>query len=189
MHRRWTRAVLAGLILSATACGPGEAPPPSAAETESVPFAARTALYEVFVRDFSPSGDLAGVEAGLDRIQASGAEVVWLMPIHPVGEKNRKGEYGSPYAVRDYRAINPDFGTAEDLRSLVSAVHARGMKLIIDWVPNHTGWDNVWITEHPEYYARNEAGPATRRATSPTGRTWPSSTTRTRRSGGPWPTP
>jgi glycosidase len=161
MRTRWTCALLVAMTFAAAACGPEEGPPPRPAVTEPAPSAGRTALYEVFVRDFSPAGDLAGVEAGLDRIQASGAEVVWLMPIHPVGERNRKGEYGSPYAVRDYRAINPDFGTEEDLRSLVSAAHARGLKLIIDWVPNHTAWDNVWITEHPEYYARNEAGEMT----------------------------
>jgi len=118
----------------------------------------RSAIYEVFVRDFSSSGNLRGVTAGLDRIQATGANVIWLMPIHPVGTLNRKEPLGSPYSVRDYRAINPAFGTATDFRALVTAVHARGMKIIIDWVPNHTSWDNVWVTEHPDFYVRNERG-------------------------------
>ena len=118
----------------------------------------RSGIYEVFVRDFSPTGDLRGVTRGLDRIQAAGADVVWLMPIYPVGVLNRKDPLGSPYSVRDYRAINPDFGTLADFRALVDAVHARGMKLILDWVPNHTAWDHAWIRKHPDFYVRNERG-------------------------------
>jgi glycosidase len=115
-------------------------------------------LYEVFVQDFSPSGKLAGVTEGLDRIQSVGANVVWLMPIYPIGVVNRKGSLGSPYAPRDYRAINPAYGTAEDFRRLVEAVHARGMKLILDWVPDHTSPDHRWVKEHPDFYFRNEQG-------------------------------
>lgn len=117
-----------------------------------------SAIYEVFIRDFSSTGDLRGVTRGLGRIQAVGANVIWLMPVHPVGVQNRKDPLGSPYSVRDYRAINPAFGTAADFRALVRAVHARGMKLIIDWVPNHTAWDNVWVREHPDFYVRNDSG-------------------------------
>ena len=120
-----------------------------------------SAIYEVFVRDFSPSGDFGGVIRGLDRIQAVGANVVWLMPIYPVGIANRKGTLGSPYAVRDYLAVNPDFGTVAGFKELVQAVHARGMKLILDWVPNHTAWDNVWVQQHPTFYVRNESGALT----------------------------
>jgi 1,4-alpha-glucan branching enzyme len=83
-----------------------------------------SAIYEVFVRDFSRSGDFRGVTRGLDRIQAVGANVVWLMPIYPVGMANRKGSLGSPYAVRDYLAVNPEFGTVADFKALVQAVHA-----------------------------------------------------------------
>jgi len=121
----------------------------------------RSVIYEVFVRDFSPSGDLQGVVRGLDRIQSTGANVIWLMPIYPIGVQNRKGPLGSPYAVRDYHAINPDFGRPADLRALVTAVHARGMKLILDWVPNHSAWDNRWVREHPGFYVRNERGEIT----------------------------
>ena len=117
-----------------------------------------SAIYEVFVRDFSRSGDFRGVTRGLDRIQAVGANVVWLMPIYPVGIANRKGTLGSPYAVRDYFAVNPEFGTVADFKALVQAVHARGMKLILDWVPNHTAWDNVWVKQHPTFYVRNDSG-------------------------------
>ena len=120
-----------------------------------------SAIYEVFVRDFSRSGDFRGVTRGLDRIQAVGANVVWLMPIYPVGIANRKGTLGSPYAVRDYFAVNPEFGTVADFKALVQAVHARGMKLILDWVPNHTAWDNVWVKQHPTFYVRNDSGALT----------------------------
>lgn len=140
----------------AAACAPAAAPA-TAAPADSA-WVARTALYEVFVRDFSPGGDFRGVAAGLDSIRATGAEVVWLMPIHPVGELNRKGTLGSPYSIRDYRALNPDFGGEADFRALVDAVHARGMKLILDWVPNHTAWDHRWIAEHPDYYTRGADG-------------------------------
>jgi glycosidase len=122
---------------------------------------AQTSIYEVFVRDFSPDGNFRGVTAGLEDIQAVGAEVVWLMPIHPIGELERKGSYGSPYSIADYRGINPDFGTADDFRELVRAVHARDMKLIIDWVPNHTAWDHHWVRDQPDYYTRDEAGSMT----------------------------
>jgi len=121
----------------------------------------RSVIYEVFVRDFSPSGDLEGVVRGLDRIQSAGANVIWLMPIYPIGVQNRKGPLGSPYAVRDYHAINPDFGRPAALRALVTAVHARGMKLLLDWVPNHSAWDNRWVQEHPGFYVRNERGEIT----------------------------
>ena len=119
---------------------------------------ARSAIYEVFVRDFSATGDLPGVTQGLDRIQATGADVVWLMPIYPVGVLNRKEPLGSPYSLSDYRGINPEFGTAADFRALVDVVHARGMKLILDWVPNHTSWDHVWVREHPDFHVRDSTG-------------------------------
>ena len=119
---------------------------------------ASSALYEVFVEDFSPSGTIRGVIEGLDRIKALGTNVLWVMPIHPRGMANRKGTLGSPYAARDYRAIDSAYGTAADFHALVDAVHARGMKIILDWVPNHTAWDNVWVTEHPDFYTRNAGG-------------------------------
>jgi glycosidase len=149
-------ALLAALALAAgCAAGPSVSPRalPGAPE-----WSGTTALYEVFVRDFSDEGTLAGVTAGLGRIEAVGAEVVWLMPIHPIGEVERKGELGSPYSVTDYRGIHPDFGDHEDFRALVRAAQDRGLKVILDWVANHTAWDHPWVTSHPEYYARDESG-------------------------------
>ncbi len=155
----WNRpaAVAACLWLAAgypAVARPARAPAPA----PDTSWAARSAIYEIFVRDFSPTGDFRGVTRGLDRIQAVGANVVWLMPIYPVGVLNRKGPLGSPYAVRDYRAVDSAFGTAADFRVLVRAVHAHRMKLILDWVPNHTAWDNVWVREHPDFYVRNDSG-------------------------------
>jgi len=150
------RFVAALACLALTTAVPGGARPAGAQAPES--WVSRSAIYEVFVRDFSPTGDLRGVTRGLDRIQAAGANVVWLMPIYPVGVLNRKEPLGSPYSVSDYRAINPAFGTAADFRALVQTLHARGMKLILDWVPNHTAWDHVWVREHPDFYVRDERG-------------------------------
>ena len=138
---------------------PSPPPPPRPAPDAS--WIARSAIYEVNVRDFATTGTLRGVTDGLDRIAAVGANVVWLMPIYPVGVQNRKGLLGSPYAVRNYNAIDSAFGTAADFRALVQAVHARGMKLILDWVPDHTAWDNVWVSEHPDFYIHDERGDLT----------------------------
>ena len=118
----------------------------------------RAVLYEVFVRSFSPSGDFRGVMDGLDRIQSAGADVIWLMPIHPVGRVNRKGELGSPYAALDYLAIDSAYGTPQDLLALVRAAHGRGMKVILDWVPDHTAPDHAWTREHPDWYVRDSTG-------------------------------
>ncbi len=119
---------------------------------------ARCALYEVNVRDFSPTGDIRGVLDGLDLIRLSGADVIWLMPIYPVGVVDRIGKLGSPYAVRDYNAIDPVFGGPPDLRALVRVAHSRGMKVILDWVPDHTSADNAWVTAHPDFYVRDDSG-------------------------------
>ena len=132
-----------------------QTPAPLAPAASWVP---RSALYEVFVRDFSPAGTLRGVTAGLGRIQATGANVIWLMPLNPVGVVERKGPLGSPYAPQDYDAIDPALGTPADLHALVRAAHARGMKVILDWVPDHTSPDNVWVTEHPDFYYRDSLG-------------------------------
>jgi len=114
-------------------------------------------IYEVFPRDFSPSGDLNGVTAGLGRLHQLGVDVVWLMPIHPIGQLKRKGTLGSPYSVRDYYAIDPAYGTKDDLKRLVAEAHRRGMKVIIDIVANHTAWDSVMM-QTPEFYKHNAAG-------------------------------
>ncbi|HUF13160.1 MAG TPA: alpha-amylase family glycosyl hydrolase [Longimicrobiales bacterium] len=163
MPRRAALLVVSSLAFACAPATPAAERPSggAAAALEEVRWQDRSSIYEVFIRDFSPSADLRGLIQGLDRIEATGANVVWLMPIHPVGEVNRKGTLGSSYSVRDYRAINPAYGDAEDFRALVDAVHRRGMKLIIDWVPNHTAWDHAWLREHPEWYTRDASGEIT----------------------------
>lgn len=115
-------------------------------------------VYCAYLRSASPEGTFKGLEQRLDEIRDLGATVIWLLPIHPVGEKNRKGTLGSPYAVRDYYETNPEFGSLDDFKSLLAATHERGMKLIIDLVINHTAWDNPLIAEHSEWYQRGKDG-------------------------------
>ncbi|MCE5344601.1 MAG: alpha-amylase [Eubacteriales bacterium] len=115
-------------------------------------------MYSVYVRQFSREGTFAKVREALPRIRALGVDVLWLLPIHPVGEQSRKGTLGSPYAIRDYRAVNPEFGTLEDFRALVDAIHAQGMKCIIDVVYNHTSPDSVLSREHPEWFYHKPDG-------------------------------
>jgi glycosidase len=115
-------------------------------------------VYEVNVRQFSPAGNFAGVTAALPRIKALGTNVIWLMPIYPVGKQNAKGTLGSPYSVANYTAVNPDFGTDADFKQLVDTAHGMGMKVVLDWVANHSAWDNPWITAHPDWYTQDANG-------------------------------
>jgi cyclomaltodextrinase len=114
-------------------------------------------VYEVFPRAFSPGGDFAGITARLDDLQKLGVTVLWLTPIHPIGKEMRKGSVGSPYAVSDFYGINPDYGTAEDLKRLVAAAHARGLRVVTDVVVNHTSWDSVMM-KTPAFYVRDAEG-------------------------------
>ena len=114
-------------------------------------------FYEIFPRSFSPQGNLNGVTERLDSLQKLGVNVLWLMPIHPIGKAHRLGTYGSVYAVSDYYAVNPDLGTKDDLLHLVQAAHARHMRVILDEVSDHTAWDSVMMS-HPSYYKHDAAG-------------------------------
>ena len=98
------------------------------------------------------------VKEALPRLKSMGVGIIWLMPIHPIGEVNRKGSLGSYYSVKDYFEVNPEFGTKDDFKSLVRAVHDHEMYLILDWVANHTAWDNPIASTHPEYFETNEEG-------------------------------
>ncbi len=130
---------------------------PAASARQSPDWLRDGVIYEVFPRNFSAEGNFNGVTARLDTLKAMGVNIVWLMPIHPLGEKMRKGTLGSPYAVRDYYAINPDYGTEADLKNLIAEAHKRGMKVLIDVVANHTAWDNVMM-QHPEFYKQDASG-------------------------------
>lgn len=115
-------------------------------------------LYEVNVRQFTPEGTFNAFEKHLKRLKAMGINTLWFMPIHPISETKRKGTLGSYYAVSDYTGVNPEFGTMEDFQHLVDKAHDMGFKVIIDWVANHTGWDNPWVSEHDDWYMHDEGG-------------------------------
>jgi len=115
-------------------------------------------IYQVNTRQFSKEGTFRAVQRDLPRLKELGVDILWLMPIHPIGEENRKGTLGSPYSVRDYYGVNPEFGTLEDLKALVDAAHELDMFVILDWVANHTAWDNPLRELHPEWYERDYQG-------------------------------
>ncbi|MEZ4893838.1 MAG: alpha-amylase family glycosyl hydrolase [Saprospiraceae bacterium] len=124
---------------------------------EAPEWAYNSILYECNVRQFSAEGNLAGVTKQLPRIKELGVDVLWLMPIHPIGQVNRKekdSDLGSPYSVKDYYAVNPDYGSMEDFKSLVSKAHQLDLKVIMDWVPNHTSWDAIWMKSNPDFYTK-----------------------------------
>jgi len=115
-------------------------------------------IYEVNIRQYTPEGTFKAFQQELPRLKKMGVEILWLMPINPLGQKNRKGSLGSYYSVADYLAVNPEYGTKQDLIDLVKKVHEHGMKVIIDWVANHTSWDNPLITKHSEWYKKDSTG-------------------------------
>jgi cyclomaltodextrinase / maltogenic alpha-amylase / neopullulanase len=115
-------------------------------------------IYEVNVRQYTPEGTFKAFANHLDRLQDMGVDILWFMPVTPIGELNRKGTLGSYYSVIDYTGINPEFGTIEDFKQLVDNIHERGMYVIIDWVANHTAWDHPWTITNPDFYTRNEQG-------------------------------
>jgi len=117
----------------------------------------KSIIYEIFTRNFSKEGNFNAVTARLDELKDLGVDILWLMPIHPTGEKMRKGSLGSPYAARDYYAIDPSYGTAEDFKKLIAGAHQRGMKIIMDISAGHTAWDSVMM-QHPEFYRKDAAG-------------------------------
>jgi glycosidase len=114
-------------------------------------------IYEIFPRDFSGAGNLNGVTAKLDDIKKLGVNILWVMPIQPIGVKGRKGEFGSPYSIQDYYAVNPDYGTLDDYKTLVAEAHKRGFKVIMDLVANHTAWDSVMMT-NKDFYKQDGSG-------------------------------
>ena len=115
-------------------------------------------IYEVNTRQYTSAGTFNAFAEHLDRIEDLGVGIVWFMPIHPIGSTNRLGSLGSYYSVKDYLDVNPEFGSLDDFRALVADIHSRGMYVLIDWVANHTSWDNVLTTTHPEWYAKDGNG-------------------------------
>lgn len=146
--------LFAGLVLGACA--------PTPKSTDLLPgrveWAANPVIYEVNIRQFSNEGTITAVTNQLPRLKSLGVDILWVMPVQPISLKNRKGTLGSYYAVADYTAVNPEFGSMADFKSFVDKAHELGMKVILDWVANHTGWDNKWITAHPDWYTHDSTG-------------------------------
>ncbi len=115
-------------------------------------------IYEIYVRNHGAKGAFSDVEKDLPRLHTLGVDVLWFMPIHPIGVVNKKGKLGCPYSVRDYRNINPEYGTKKDFTRLIDLAHAQGMKVMIDVVYNHTSHDSVLVKEHPEYFYQDGDG-------------------------------
>lgn len=115
-------------------------------------------LYQINTRQFTQEGTFKAAQEQLPRLKELGVDILWLMPIHPIGEENRKGTLGSPYAVKDYYGVNPEFGTLDDLKNFVNAAHELGMYVILDWVANHTAWDNPLRFNHPDWYEKDAQG-------------------------------
>ncbi|MBC2844336.1 alpha-glucosidase C-terminal domain-containing protein [Winogradskyella flava] len=116
------------------------------------------AIYQLNTRQFTQEGTFKSAQKELPRLKELGADIIWLMPIHTIGEKNRKGSLGSPYAVKDYYSVNPEFGTLQDLKDFVAEAHNRDMYVILDWVANHTAWDNELVEKYPDWYDRDYKG-------------------------------
>jgi len=146
------------LVLSTSSCKQKTVSKPEAFRVEHPEWILNATIYEVNVRQYTPEGTFKAFENHLPRLKELGVDILWFMPIHPIGELNRKGSLGSYYSVRDYKGINPEFGNIEDFKSLVSKAHEMGMKVIIDWVANHTSHDAVLVTDHPEWYVRDSTG-------------------------------
>lgn len=122
-----------------------------------VEWAHTTTIYEVNMRQYTPEGTLNAFAREIPRLKELGVHTLWFMPLTPIAQKNRKGTLGSYYACSDYTAVSAEFGTADDFKNLVKQAHDAGMKVIIDWVANHTGWDHKWTKEHPDYYLMDTA--------------------------------
>jgi cyclomaltodextrinase / maltogenic alpha-amylase / neopullulanase len=152
-----TLIAVAGLIvISCTSRKPVETPKPT--EVKNLDWVKNAVIYEANIRQFSKEGTFKAFAKDLPRLKELGIDIIWVMPVNPIGEKERKGPLGSYYSVRDYKAINPEYGTMDDFKAMVEETHKLGMKFIIDWVPNHSSWDNPMVTEHPEYYLRDSTG-------------------------------
>ncbi len=117
-------------------------------------------IYEVNVRQYTQEGTLNAFAKHLDRLKEMGVQTIWFMPVNPISKVDRKGSLGSYYAVSDYTALNPEFGTIADFKQVVTSIHSKGMKVIIDWVPNHTGADHRWLTEQPDFFVKDSTGKA-----------------------------
>jgi len=168
MRKQLTKLFIVLLTVSTVACKPTakkdsedcckKVAPALTAEANFPEWSTDATIYEVNIRQYTPEGTIAAFEKQLPRLKDLGVEILWIMPINPISEKNRKGSLGSYYSVQDYKKLNPEYGTIDDFKHMVAEAHKLGFKVIVDWVANHTGWDNVWIAQHPDWYTTDSTG-------------------------------
>jgi len=147
-----------GLVLISCKRGPEKRKAIVDSHVEHPEWSKNAVIYEVNVRQYTPEGTFKAFQEHLPRLKEMGVDIIWLMPIHPIGMEKRKGELGSYYSIQDYKAVNPEFGNIDDFKELVEKAHEMGMYMILDWVANHTAWDHAWVVEHPEWYMKNKEG-------------------------------
>ncbi|MDB6113997.1 MAG: amyA, partial [Lacunisphaera sp.] len=159
-----TKKFLLALLLSAqvavaqAAAAPDPYQPAPYVKLKHPEWSKNATIYQLNTRQFTADGTFRAAEKELPRLKALNVDIIWLMPVHPIGEKNRKGSLGSPYSVKDYLGVNPEFGTLEDLKHFVATAHGLGLHVILDWVANHTAWDNPLAAQHPDWYQKDWKG-------------------------------
>lgn len=153
-----TLPILALLVTTTFVSLPAQAQQPASAPMAHAPWTRSANIYEVNIRQYTKEGTFNAFAQHLPRLRQMGVDILWLMPVHPIGEKNRKGTLGSYYAVRDYTAVNPEFGSMDDFKRLVKQAQGLGMRVIIDWVANHTAFDNPWTVRHKDWYLKDAKG-------------------------------
>ncbi|MEM9546362.1 MAG: alpha-amylase family glycosyl hydrolase [Bacteroidota bacterium] len=159
---------------TATTSNPEERPAviESKNKRELPAWASNANIYEVNIRQYTPEGTFNAFAKHLPRLKNMGVDILWFMPIFPISSTKKKGTLGSYYAVSDFKTTNPEFGTLEDFQNIIDRAHTLGMKIILDWVPNHTGWDHVWITSNPEFYTKDKDGNIIDPIDPGTGKSW-----------------
>jgi glycosidase len=164
MRNRASALVIFGLALGLLACSapaPAEEAfhmPEPYVKIEHPAWSRDAVIYQINMRQFTPEGTFAAAQEQLSRLAQLGVDILWLMPLQPIGVVNRKGSLGSPYSISDYYGVNAEFGDLGGLKSFIAAAHALGMHVILDWVANHTAWDNPLVEQHPDWFKRNAAG-------------------------------
>lgn len=161
MTNRMIFLLLGSLSLLSVHCKQPSSKPnnPMSEVNFSLPMWAKNAtIYEVNIRQYTPEGTFLAFKKHLPRLQKMGVSILWFMPIYPISHSKKKGSLGSYYAVSDFKKTNPNFGSLEDFKSVIEEAHSLGMKVILDWVPNHTGWDHVWMKTNPDFYTKNDQG-------------------------------
>lgn len=169
-------ALICNFFILITSCQNHQLSAPDAVSKKLPPIndsiIASSVIYEVNLRQFSPEGTFSAFSRHIPELKNLGVKIIWLMPIYPISETKRKGSLGSYYAVSDYKKVNPEYGNLDDFKKLVEAAHQNDMYVILDWVPNHTGWDHSWIKNHPDFYTRDEKGEIVDPRNPETGESW-----------------